>query len=181
MLRAALDMLLGSGLGNAHFAAWPSRGEKRLLLECRFFAETIAPAALHHERYLPQTPLVVLVDHHGKPPADADALRRAALKPAAPAPLRQPVVRTQVLPAMLVAARALAGDQLREVAAAATARMIAESETELTRLRELAAVNPHVTPEEIAHHEDLQTRLREAIAAATVRLDSLRLIWHAPS
>ncbi|MFU8894629.1 MAG: helicase-related protein [Luteolibacter sp.] len=180
ILRAALDILLGSEQGNTHFAWWPSKGEKRLLLECRFIAETIAPAALHHERYLPQTPLTVLVDHHAKSPEDGDALRRASLKPAPPTPLRQPVVRTKVFPAMLAAARTHAESRLREIIASATTRMTMDTYAELTRLHELAAVNPHVTPEEIAQHETHQAHLREALAAATVRLDSLRLIWQAP-
>jgi ATP-dependent helicase HepA len=181
ILRAALDILLGSELGNAHFSTWLSRGEKRLLLECRFVVESIAPAALHHERYLPQTPLTILVDHHGKTPADADALARAPLKPGSPAPLRQPVVRTKVFPAMLTAARAQAEHHMQDLVATATARMIAETHAEIDRLVELAAVNPHVTPEEIAHHKHHQSALRDAIAAATLRLDSLRLIWHAPA
>ena len=181
MLRAALDILLGSEQGNAHFANWPSRGEKRLLLECRFVAGSMAPAALHHERYLPQTPLTVLVDHHGKTPEDAAAFRTATFKPAAPAALRQPAVRTKVLPAMLAAARHQADAQLQQLIATATARMHAETTAELDRLCQLAAVNPHVTPAEIQHHEEIQSRLHNAINAATLRLDSLRLIWHAPT
>ncbi len=181
MVRAALDILLGSGQGNAHFAAWPSRGEKRLLLECRFVAGSAAPAGLHHERYLPPTPLTILVDHHGNTPEDAAAFRTATFKPAAPAALRQPAVRTKVLPAMLAAARRQADARLGDLIAAATARMTAATTAEIDRLRELAAVNPHVTPEEIRHHEDLRERLRTAIGSATLRLDSLRLVWHAPA
>jgi len=181
MLRAALDILLSSEQGNAHFAWWPSKGEKRLLLECRFVAECIAPPALHHERYLPQTPVITLVDHHGKPTADADALRRAPLKAAPPTPLKQSVVRTQVFPSMLAAARKAAEAHLSELITSATARMMAETNAELDRLHELAAVNPHVTADEITAHEMKQTDLRDAISSASLRLDSLRLIWHAPA
>lgn len=181
MIRAALDILLGSEQGNAHYAWWPSKGEKRLLLECRFVVESVAPAALHHERYLPPTPITIIVDHHGNTPVDADSLIRAMLKSGSPAPLRQPAVRTKVFPAMLSAAKAQAECRLGEIISSATTRMTSDAGAELTRLHELAAVNPHVTPEEVARYEFYQARLREALAAATLRLDSLRLIWHAPA
>lgn len=180
MLRAALDFLLGSEQGNAHYATLQSRGEKRLLLECRFVAEAVAPTALHHERYLPQTPIVVMVDHHGNTPDDVESLARASLKPGPPVPLRQAPVRTKVLPAMLVAARAQAELRLQDLVASSINRMRRETDAEIDRLHELASVNPHVTDREVGIATSHQIHLREALAAAALRLDSLRLIWQAP-
>jgi ATP-dependent helicase HepA len=183
MLRAALDILLGSEQGNAGFSAWESNGAKRLVLECRFVAAAIAPPALHHERFLPPTPLRVLVDHHGRglTANDAAALDRARLLPGNPAAvLCQSAVRTRVLPVMLEAARLAAATQLDALAKAAAARMNREVTAEADRLIELAAANPHVTQDDVERHYQRRDALARAIGTATLRLDSVRLIWHAP-
>ena len=65
MVRGALDLMLGSEAGNATFGVWDSSGEKIILLEAWLVVECVAPARLHVERFLPQTPLRILVDHKG--------------------------------------------------------------------------------------------------------------------
>jgi ATP-dependent helicase HepA len=52
---------------------------------------------------------------------------------------------------------------------------------EIDRLKDLAELNDHVRPEEIAALEQRTARLAEAIAGARVRIDAVRLVWKAPA
>lgn len=58
--------------------------------------------------------------------------------------------------------------------------MHAEMAAETARLRDLAEVNDHIQPEEIAALEAREAELAAAIQNARVRLDAVRLIWKAP-
>jgi ATP-dependent helicase HepA len=182
MVRAALDELLGSAAGNAAFGVWRAPGEKRLLLECLMLAECVAPAALEHERYLPQTPLRVMIDQHGADRTDEDGFAPAALRKGNPAALLgKDALRRRVIPMMLDRARAIAEAQCRALAAAAKARMEREIAGELLRLRELAMVNDHIDAEEARLLEARRDGLRRCLTSPRVRLDAVRLIWKGPS
>ena len=77
MVRGALDLMLGSEAGNATFGVWDAAGEKIILLEAWIVVECVAPARLHVERFLPQTPLRILVDHKGGDHTDNAGFRQA--------------------------------------------------------------------------------------------------------
>jgi ATP-dependent helicase HepA len=179
LVRGALDLLLGSAAGNASFGVLEGAAGKSILLEARVLVEAIAPAPLHVERFLPQTPLHLLVDHLGAehPPASlAGKLRRG--EPGSL--LKNEKVRRQVIPALLERVRLAAEDRLAGVVATALTAMRAEFAGEIGRLVELAEVNDHIRVEEIAGWRQREAELAVAIAGARLRLDSVRLIWKTP-
>jgi len=181
MVRAALDELLGSASGNASFGVWKCAGPKQLFLECMMVAECVAPAALAHVRYLPQTPIRVLVDQRGMDFTDDDAFSRATLRKGSPASLLgQETLKRKIMPMMLERAREIAGAQCAALADAAVSRMERELADEILRLRQLAAVNDHIDPAEFDLLEKRREGLRKALANPRVRLDAVRLIWKAP-
>jgi ATP-dependent helicase HepA len=182
MVRGALDLMLGSAAGNATFGVWDAAGEKVILLEAWVVIECVAPAKLHVERFLPQTPLRILVDHKGGDHTEDAAFAKPPLRKGDPASLmRNEAVKRKLLPAMLEKTRALATAKSHAVIADALASMHAEMAAEAGRLRDLAEVNDHIRPEEIAALEERETELAAAIQNARVRLDAVRLIWKAPS
>lgn len=179
LVRGALDLLLGSAAGNASFGVVEGAAAKSILLEARVLVEAIAPGRLHVERFLPQTPLHLLVDHLGAehPPLSlAGKLRRG--DPGSL--LKNEKVRRQVIPALLERVRQAAQERLPAVVAAALTAMRAEFAREITRLRELAEVNDHITAEEISTWQLREAELAAAIAGARLRLDSVRLVWKTP-
>lgn len=182
MVRAALDLLLGSESGNATFGLWEAPGGKRMLLEAWLVVECVAPAHLHVERFLPQTPLRIAVDHTGGDQTEDAALASAKLRRGDPAGLlRNEAVKRKVLPLMLEQTRELSAAKSRAIVRDALEAMHAEMDDEIARLKDLAEVNDHVRPDEITAMEARQKELASAINGARVRIDAVRLIWRAPA
>jgi ATP-dependent helicase HepA len=181
LVRAALDELLGSSSGNASFGVWKCAGPKQLFLECIMVAECVAPAALAHVRYLPQTPIRVMVDQRGMDYTDDEAFSQATLRKGSPAALLgQDTLKRKIMPMMLERARDIAGAQCAALADAALSRMERELAGEILRLQQLAAVNDHIDPAEFHLLEMRRDDLRKALGNPRVRLDAVRLIWKAP-
>ena len=181
MVRAALDLLLGAESGNAAFGLWDSTGEKRMLLEAWIIVECVAPAHLHAERFLPQTPLRIVVDHSGQDHSADRGIATAKLRRGDPAALlKNEKVKRTVLPAMLDRVRELGTEQSTSVIESALAAVQAELSGEISRLQELAELNDHVSPAEISALVSRQVQLAEVIRNARVRVDAVRLIWKAP-
>ncbi len=181
LVRGALDLMLGSEAGNATFGVWDSAGEKLILLEVWIVVECVAPARLHVERFLPQTPLRILVDHKGTDHTNDPAFAKPPLRKGDAAGLmRNDKVKRTFVPAMLTQARILGTDRSRSIVAESMALMRTEMAVEISRLRDLAEVNDHIKPEEICALEERERELAIVIANARVRLDAVRLIWKAP-
>ncbi len=181
MVRGALDLMLGSAAGNATFGVWDSTGDKMILLESWLVVECVAPACLHVERFLPQTPLRIIVDHKGGDHSASAAFAKPPLRKGdAAALLRNEKVKRTFLPAMLDQARTLGTEKSHAIIGKAMTLMRAEMTAEIARLHDLAEVNDHIKPEEITALEDRESELAAVIANARVRLDAVRLIWKAP-
>ena len=172
----ALDHLLDSEAGNASFAHWPAGHGKAILLECAFVLEVLAPTRLHLDRFLPPTPIRILVDHHGT--ASDSAPPSAVLVPGDPRRLvNQPVFRNDLFPKMLAAARQLAGAAAKAPADAAHLLAGHTFDAELERLADLATRNPQVSAAELAALRACRDESLTALASPRLRLDALRLIW----
>ena len=181
MVRGALDLMLGSQAGNAAFAVWDAVGEKMILLEAWVLVECVAPARLHVERFLPQTPLRVMVDHQGGEQTENAAFSHAVLRKGDPGSLmRNEAVKRNLLPKMLDKIRERGMIKSREVIDRALVLMHAEMSAEIARLRDLAVVNDHIKSEEITALEHREAELGCVINQARVRIDAVRLIWKAP-
>lgn len=181
MVRAAMDLQLGSESGNASFGLWEAPGAKRMLLEAWLVIECVAPADLHVERFLPQTPLRIAVDHAGGDQTGDAAFAGAKLRRGDPAGLlKNEAVKRKVLPLMLDRTRELGEQSARGIIDSALAEMQTGMAAEIARLKDLAELNDHVRPEEIMLLEQRTARLATAISGARVRIDAVRLVWKAP-
>ncbi len=179
LVTGALDLLLGTEKGNSSFGLWPDAKNPGIYLEAIYLLECIAPPPLHVDRFLPPTPLRVLVDHRG---TDAGAtvttelLRRQLKSGDAFALLDQPELRDELLPALIEKARATASARIPNLVAQARKEMTAQLGHEITRLKELQKVNRSVRAEEIELLVRQQAALDQHLASARLRLDSIRLI-----
>jgi ATP-dependent helicase HepA len=177
LLSGALDLLLGSERGNTAFGVWKGAGSEGILLEVHAVVECVAPAALHVERFLPPTPMRIVVDHIMADRSNDDAVRSAKLEKGDIFRLlgRGPM-RRKLLPAMLATAQTLATARMAPVVAEAARTMEAQLQEEIDRLETLRTINDHVRPEEITTVQKQKADLSAALLVARLRLDSLRLI-----
>ena len=181
MVRGALDLMLGSESGNASFAVWDAPGEKTIFLEAWLVVECVAPAELHVERFLPQTPVRVVVDHRGVNHTHGEDLSKAKLRRGdAGGLIRNEQVKRKFLPEMLEHVRVLGDAESKMVIEEARLAMHHQMADEINRLRDLAEVNDHVKRGDITLLEERESALALVIANARVRLDAVRLIWKAP-
>jgi ATP-dependent helicase HepA len=183
LVTGALDLLLGSEKGTSSFAKWPDAKVAGLYVETVYLLECIAPPALHVDRFLPPTPLRVLVDHRG---ADVGAtfpretLARQLQNADAYSLLDRPELREALLPDLIEKSEGIARSQMPELIAQARRDMAMQLEHEIGRLRELQKVNRSVRPEEIVALVRQQQELDHHLAAARLRLDAIRLIQRGP-
>ena len=183
LVTAALDLLLGSEQGNSSVAHWPDAKVRGLYLEAVFVLECIAPPELHVDRFLPPTPVRILVDHTGKDESaawDAEGFARRLKSTSVHALLDVPGLREDLLPEMLASAEALASQQAPVLAKRASLLMTTALGHEIARLAALQQVNPNVRPEEVAALVVQQNALRTHLHSARLRLDAVRLIRRGP-
>ena len=151
LVRASLDLLLGSEAGNASFGVWKGGGAEGMLLEIYTVVECVAPLVLHADRFLPATPIRVVVDHALTDHTTDEAVAAAQLeKGDIFRLLDRGAVKKKLLPAMLAKAQALAAERAQRLVESASTAMTIELRNEIERLEDLRQINDHVRPEEIA-------------------------------
>jgi ATP-dependent helicase HepA len=183
LVTGALDLLLGSEKGNSSFAKWPDAKAAGLYVEVVYLVECIAPPPLHLDRFLPPTPLRVLLDHRGKDLSatiTAETLRRALKNGDGRALMERPEFREDLLPALLEAAEAVANARVPALVAAARAEMTAQLDREIARLRALQQINRSVRVEEVELLVRQKAALGRHLDGARLRLDAIRVIQRGP-
>ena len=183
MVIGAMELLLGAETGNCSFAVLPTPDDRTLLLEAIFILETIAAPQLHTDRFLPPTPVRVVVTHKllDVTAAFQDSAWEKKLVKGLPHKLTENAdIARRVLPAMLQAAEKPAETRAVTLRAAALKGMNHLLGHEVQRLQSLAQVNDHIRPQEIQLARTQQQELASAMQESRLRLDSLRLIWRGP-
>ncbi len=178
LVQDAIDLLIDSPAGTTAFGRILS-DEPNLLLEAVFVLEAVADARWQVDRFLAPTPVRVLVDLRGNDLTDARDARRIAADFEDEPPhrfLEQRSFNAGVLKSLVESATESAGTRTRALTAAAAERATATLQADIQRLVDLAKVNDHIRPEEIALAREQLDRTRAAIAAARLRLDSMRVI-----
>ncbi|MEI2726360.1 MAG: RNA polymerase-associated protein RapA [Verrucomicrobiota bacterium] len=183
LVTGALDLLLGSEKGNSSFAKWPDAKTAGIYVETIYLLECIAPPPLHVDRFLPPTPVRVLVDHRAQevgnsiPPA---MLARNLKNGDGYALLERSELREELLPNLIAHAQAFANGRAGGFITQARKEMTAQLDHEIVRLKELQKVNRSVRAEEIELLVHQQRALDQHLTGARLRLDAIRLIQRGP-
>ncbi len=184
MIIGAMDVMLGSEYGNTSFALWRDRNSRVIMMEAIFVLECLAPPALQADRFLPPTPLRVVVNQFQEDSTDEfdrDELNTHLTDGPAFRLLNNQQVSQMLVPKLFSFSRETAesrAEPLKQEALDAMEKLLG---AEIERLRALKAVNDHVRDEEISLAENHRSELKQHIEAARLRLDALRLIWRGPS
>lgn len=185
MVRGSVDLILSSEKGNSSIVVWAddSVDAPPILIEAIFVLESVAPSRLHVDRFLPPTPVRVVVDMAGQD-CSADYSHTLVNKHARDEEafrLKQnPELLQALVPEMLKAARGHAREQKSTLLQVAMKDAHARLDGEATRLKELRKVNPNVREEEIRIAENVIADVTKHVAKAHLRLDAVRLILRGP-
>jgi ATP-dependent helicase HepA len=181
MMVEAMDMVCTTELGNAAIATLSLKGipAGTMLLESIYSINCIAPRDLQLERFLPISPIRLLVDNRGKdlaeimPHARLNELSEKVKKGVALAIIKQ--VHDQVEEKMRHAGN-LAKLQMDTLLEEAQARMRDQLGMELSRLEALREINPSIRQAEIDHLGYLIDESAAHISHASLQMQALRLI-----
>jgi len=185
MVRGSIDLVLSSEKGNSSIVVWAGNSVDAppILIEAVFVLESVAPARLHVDRFLPPTPVRVVVDMAGQDCSQdyAHAFVNKHARDEEAFRLKQnPELLQALVPEMLKAARGHAREQKSALLQAAMTEAHARLDGEAKRLKELRKVNPNVREQEIKIAENVITDVTRHIAKAHLRLDGVRLILRGP-
>ncbi len=179
MVTGAADLILGSEKGNCAITVWPEAGSPELLLEAVFVLECVAPGHLNADRFLPPTPVRILVNHLFENCSDKypESFLKKKLKDLSDSELLEnPRVKQELLPHMFKKCESLAAEPVPEMTGGAVSEMEQNLSAEIERLKALQQVNRNIRDEEIFLLEQERDVLRKALQSARLRLDSLRFI-----
>jgi ATP-dependent helicase HepA len=181
MVLEAMEMVHSTELGNAAIGTIKLKGVApgTMLLEALYTVNCVAPRALQVDRFLPLSPLRLLVDARGKdlaelvPHTRLNELIQSVKKSTALAIIKQ--VHREV-EAKMTLATAQAEQRLALVLSQAENSMREDLGRELARLEALQQVNPSIRQEEL---DFLRHRIEECaihIEHANLQLQALRLV-----
>lgn len=184
MVRGAIDLLLGSEQGNSSIAVLPEptgseSAASPLLVEAIFMLESVAPLSLHVDRFLPPTPIRVVVDMSGNDCGESlshETINARGRDEDAFRLRQQPQLLQSLVPEMLRSAEGIAGERKSAILESALQEAHARLDGEAARLKELRKVNPNVRDDEIELAEQMIERTTKHIAKAHLRLDAVRLV-----
>eukprot|EP00163_Fabomonas_tropica_P020193 TRINITY_DN3555_c0_g1_i1.p1 TRINITY_DN3555_c0_g1~~TRINITY_DN3555_c0_g1_i1.p1 ORF type:complete len:819 (+),score=95.71 TRINITY_DN3555_c0_g1_i1:8773-11229(+) len=181
MVTGVMDSVTASGLGKAALASLSVKAlpPGTLLMEAMFSVHCPAPDALQLTRYLPVSPLRLLVDVNGKELSGAlphdrlndlcSNIRRRTAQAIVPQ------IRSEV-ETMVGHAERLSEPHLEPMKNQAFEQVEALLNPEIRRLEALQKVNPAIRDEEIEYFRDQLAAAREAISHASLALEGIRVI-----
>jgi ATP-dependent helicase HepA len=181
MVQGAMDMICDDDFGCASVALLKNKKlpAGTFFVELIYIAEASAPKALQVGRFLPPTPVRVLLDKAGNNLADNVAFdafnsqlsavgRQTASKLAN-------ALQSAIHP-LITQATELANVQLNTLAENAMVKMQSTMGDEQARLEALKAINPNIRDEEIQVFTKQKSELSSYIEKAQLKLDAIRLI-----
>jgi ATP-dependent helicase HepA len=181
LVRGVIDLLCSTPKGNSCFSFEKRKdGSRELILEGFFVLETMAPAKLHVDRFLPPTLISTSVNHLKedvkelvKNPDFYHSLRRGNPQRV----LGNPSIRDGLLPNLVSYCTNQAEKEAEEIRSECIERLRERADYELSRLHQLKEVNSAVTQEEIDQMATNYDELEKYIQSAQLRLDSVRFIY----
>lgn len=177
MVVGLIDILLTSEQGNAAMGVIQDDGEQMILLDAVYVLESVAPKALHAERFMPPTIVRVLMNQHlEEDDTEMDTLNPHIVNISPDRLMAQPEV-LPLLKLMLEKASEVSETHAEGIIEARLETMNRTLAYETQRLLALQKVNPNVRPEEIEFAKTQFISLNENIRESRLRLDSLRVIF----
>jgi len=181
MVRGVMDLVLSDEIGNASIGLLKNETLPvgTFFLECLFTVEATAPAHLQLGRYLPTTPIRILVDKSGNNLADkvSEDVLDKQLRPVKKQMALQltKALKSQIGP-LVTKAEQHGAQEIVAIQAKALTNMQNKLEQEQERLTALKVINPNVRQAEIDFICHQQTELNHYIDKAQLTFEAIRMI-----
>ncbi len=181
MVRESIELILSEEIGNASIGLLknPALPVGTFFLECLYTLEAMAPSKLQLGRYLPTTPVRVLVDAKGN---DLESKISESVLDSQVVPVKKQMalqltkaLNSQIAP-LVTKAEAHAKAKITTIKSKALKGMQQSLNEEQQRLIALAAINPSVRQEEIDFITSQQQDLTYYIENAQLKFEAVRLI-----
>jgi len=179
MVTGAIDMVLGLGTGAASFGVLKGTEDTGILLEVIFVLETAGKQGIYVDRFLPTTPLRVVVNHSSDEVTEdypVDLFNMQLIPGQISYLIENETFVDEILPEMIKTAIEIA-EQLKEKEIEIGLKDMNETlDHEIGRLASLYKRNKAIRPDEIRTALDHKNELTILIGDARIRMDSLQLI-----
>ncbi|WP_114326741.1 RNA polymerase-associated protein RapA [Candidatus Colwellia aromaticivorans] len=181
MVRGVLDLVLSDEIGNASIGLLKAEALPvgTFFLECLFTVEATAPAHLQLGRYLPTTPIRILVDKNGNDLGNkvSEAVLDKQLTPVKKIMALQLIkaLKSQIAP-LVAKAESHGEQQISAIQAKALKSMQSKLGQEQQRLTALKTINPSVRQAEIDFLTHQQDELKHYIDKAQLTFEAVRMI-----
>ncbi|MEY4719674.1 MAG: hypothetical protein RL563_2292, partial [Pseudomonadota bacterium] len=181
MVLASMDLVLSSETGNAAVSVvkHPQLKAGQFMLELLFVVECSAPDHLQIGRFLPHTPLRILIDQQKRELS-------AALAHDQLIEIHESFDKTQItqflhaqrqfIQDMIKTGEQHAMTKMQTLVTESSNRMIALMTAEIKRMVRLKKINPSIKDQDIEQAKEMTMLAHESIQNAQLRLDAVRMI-----
>jgi ATP-dependent helicase HepA len=176
-----MDLVLSSETGNATISIVRHNQLKagKFMLECLFIVECSAPAQLQVGRFLPVTPVRILIDQNLQD--QTQTIDHRSLVENRTTFDQQQIVQfinnqRQHITKMLAIAEQSAKNDMQNLVNEAIKAMLEAQTAEIKRLVRLKKINPSIKADEIDYLKDMTLLAHESIQAAQLKLDAVRFV-----
>lgn len=179
MVTGALDMVLSSGTGGASYGLLKGAAKTGILLEVIFVLETTGKQSVYVDRFLPNTPLRIVVNHANDEVTEnypSDELNKQLLRGQIDDLIENERVVDTMIPTMIQEATQIAEQRKADEIEKGLERMKQTLDHEIARLASLHQRNKAIRPDEIRTAIEEKEVLTTLISNARIRMDSLLLI-----
>lgn len=181
MVQGALDLVTTDDIGSCSVAVFKNKAlpAGSHFVELIYVAQPMAPNELQIGRYLPTTPIRVLLDKNNNSLGEKISFEHFTkqLSPVGKKIGSQVTLALQgQISAQIPKGQAIAAQALAKLKTQAIDTMRNNLDQELTRLSALQQINPNIRPEELTFIQKQQQQLAEHINKTEIKLDAIRII-----
>ncbi|MEC4725533.1 RNA polymerase-associated protein RapA [Shewanella sp. D64] len=181
IVQTGLDLITSSETGTTSVAVLKNKSlpAGTIFLELIYMADASAPKSSQLYRYLPPTPVRVLLDKNGNNLAENvsyDSFNKQLSAVNRHIASKLVNASQSILHPLFAKGEEFAAIELKMLADSARIKMTSQLTGELERLEALKAVNPNIRDEEIEHLRQQMSELNTYLDGAILQLDAIRLI-----
>jgi ATP-dependent helicase HepA len=181
MVTDAMELTLASEIGNASVSvvSHPELKADQFLLEILFIVECSAPATLKIGRFLPPTPIRILIDQQGNDLSEQinhGGLNEVETEVETDKITDFLISQKSHINSLLEAAQQSASHEMDYIVQESVSEMLGSMSDEIKRLVRLKKVNPGIKDEDIEYLQNLTRQLHSSMNDVRLKMDAVRFL-----